>query len=427
MKARQLFFISLMLVFLNADQMVMSPNIGAIEKEFSITDAHIGVVASTFTILGALVSLLWGYLSDKYSRKALLISSILVGEIPAFMSAFSKSYAELFFWRTLTGIGVGASFPISHSMIGDMYGRKERARASAVLTISVSVGGITGMIVGGYAGSVWGWRIPFILVSAPNFLLALIAWRVLKEPKRGSMEDEIADLIERGREYPTRIRLKDYLKLFSIKTNLLLFLQGIAGTIPWGAIPYYLVEFLRRERDLEVSVATSVFLAFGIGNVLGTLIGGWAGEKIYGKNKKFVPIFTSFTTAAGVLATVLTLSYRPVGTLGVILLSIMGMGSAVLVSLTGPNVKMMLLNVNEPGDRGRIFSVFNLTDSLGTGIGKYFGGALSTFLGSLGLALIYSSYFWLICAFLLFLLTFHFEKDVMALSEKLRKLREEME
>ncbi|WP_296905043.1 hypothetical protein [Thermotoga sp.] len=46
-------FILILMVLLNADQMVMSPNIGAIEHEFGITDVQIGFVASSSTALGA--------------------------------------------------------------------------------------------------------------------------------------------------------------------------------------------------------------------------------------------------------------------------------------------------------------------------------------------------------------------------------------
>ena len=102
-------FLSILLIFLNADQMVMAPNIGAIAEEFGVNDAHIGLVASTFTVLGAVISLIWGYLADKYNRKRILIYSVLIGEIPCVMSAFSNSFGELFLWRSLTDIGTGAS------------------------------------------------------------------------------------------------------------------------------------------------------------------------------------------------------------------------------------------------------------------------------------------------------------------------------
>ncbi|MFN3284402.1 MAG: MFS transporter, partial [Pseudothermotoga sp.] len=307
------FFLVILMVLLNADQMVMSPTIGMIEEEFQVTDAHIGLVGAVFTVLGALISLIWGYLSDKYNRKNLLIYSILVGEIPCFMTAFSTSFGQLFFWRVLTGIGVGASFPIVYSLVGDMFDEVNRGKIVAILASAMSIGGILGMIVGGFVGPTFGWRIPFILVSVPNILLALIAMFVLKEPKRGAFEKGIGELVQAGYAYPKLPKMQDYAKLITVKTNLFLFLQGILGTVPWGAIPYFLVEYFRRERNLSIETATFIFLVFGIGNILGTVFGGWIGSKLYKISKPSVPIFCAVTTALGVWLTVLTIDYSAVG------------------------------------------------------------------------------------------------------------------
>lgn len=84
---------------------------------------------------------------------------------------------------------------------------------------------------------------------------------------------------------------------------------------------------------------------------------------------------------------------------------------------------MMLLNVNEPQDRGRIFSIFNLTDSLGTGVRKFVGGIISVSIGSLAAAMIISSYFWFICAIFLFILFWYFEKDIKSLMKKMENLK----
>ncbi|MDK2785662.1 MAG: hypothetical protein PWQ80_341 [Thermotoga sp.] len=411
-------FILILMVLLNADQMVMSPNIGAIEKEFNITDAQIGLIASSFTVIGALVSLVWGYLADKYSRKNLLIYSILVGEIPCFMSAFSGSYGELFFWRSLTGIGVGASFPIVYSMIGDMFDEVKRGKIVALISSAISIGSVLGMIVGGFLGPRYGWRVPFIVVSVPNIVFAILSVFVLKEPRRGAFEKGIGELVQSGYTYPKAPKISDYAKLVKVKTNLLLFFQGIAGTIPWGAIPYFLVEFFRRERNLSVETATVVFLVFGLGNIVGIILGGMWGAALYARSKPALPLFCSVTTALGVLFTVFTLDYS--GSLLVLML--LGFIASFTASLTGPNVKFMLLNVNEPQDRGRIFSIFNLTDSLGTGFGKFAGGMMSVALGSLGVALKVSAYFWLICAVLLFVLVFYFSKDVERLQKTMMEL-----
>jgi predicted MFS family arabinose efflux permease len=204
----------------------------------------------------------------------------------------------------------------------------------------------------------------------------------------------------------------------------LLFLQGIAGTIPWGAIPYYLVEFFKRERGLSSAQATSIFLVFGLGNMIGTLVGGIIGQNLYNSSHKKVPIFTSLTTALGAVFAIWTFTYTPISlSNGILILSILGFFASLLSSLTNSNVKMMLLNVNEPQDRGRIFSIFNLTDSLGTGIGKFVGGVISVSIGSLAATMIISSYFWFICAIFLFILFWYFEKDIKSLMKKMENLK----
>jgi len=103
----------LMAMFLNADNLVLSPNIDAIEAEFGVSDTDIGNISALFVVIGAAVSLLWGYLGDKGSRKLLLVLSIIIGEIPCALTAFALNWPQFFWLRILSGIGVGASFPIA--------------------------------------------------------------------------------------------------------------------------------------------------------------------------------------------------------------------------------------------------------------------------------------------------------------------------
>ncbi|MGB9795426.1 MFS transporter [Fervidobacterium riparium] len=423
-RRKVVFFLFLLLVILNADQMVMSPVIGMIEKEFKVTDSHIGLVGGVFSIVGALVSLVWGYLSDRYNRKALLVASILVGEIPCLLSAISGTFGQLFFWRVLTGIGIGASFPISYSLVGDMFGHKERGKVVSILGLASTVGGIVGMLVAGYSAGIFGWRIPFILVSAPNLIIIPLIINYLEEPKRGSHEE---GFVESSAEYVANVKLSDYAQLVRVKTNLLLFLQGIAGTVPWGAIPYFMIEFFRREKMMDLNQATTMFLLFALGSIAGNIIGGFVGEKVYQKSKRLVPLLSAITTILGVFFTVLVFRYPyfPTGLGAFLTFGLLGFIAAAMDSYTGPNVKMMLLNVNEPKDRGRIFSIFNLTDSVGTGIGRFFGGSMSVALGTLGAALEVSAYFWFICGFLLMLSAWYFDKEVEVLNDKMRKLAAE--
>ena len=423
-----LFLMLFMMVFLNADQMVMSPNIGEIEAEFGITKADIGLIQGSFTIVGALVSLVWGFLADKYNRKLLLLLSVLVGEIPCFLSAFVQSFPQLFITRALTGIGVGALFPVVFSFAGDTFKESHRPKVNAFLSTAISLGAIVGMVIAGFTGSTLGWRIPFIIVSLPNIFLALAFYFLAEEPRRGAAEVAVGELVDKGYSYAGKVKLSDYLNLFRVRTNLVLFIQGILGTIPWGAIPYYLVNYFETYKNLSKESATLIFMFFGVGNVLGIFLGGLIGGLLYKRKPSYMPLFSGGMTIAGTFVALGALNFPPVeGTGGFLMLGLLGMVAAVTASMIGPNMKTMLMNVNEPESRGRIFSVFNLTDSLGTGFGQFFAGTLATAVGSLGVAMNASALFWLPCGLVLLVAALTFPRDITRLHTRMQEVAKTME
>ena len=418
-----LFLLVLMAIFLNADNLVLSPNITAIENEFGVTDSDIGNISGLFTIVGAVVSLLWGYLADKGSRKLLFVLSVIIGELPCALTAFAQNYTQFFILRILCGIGVGASYPIAFSLVADFFSEKERAKATGLVAGAIGLGSVLGMIIGGYGGAAWGWRLPFLLVSLPNFVFALLFWFSVKEPARAMSEEGLKELIEQGLVYPRSIQFSDYKRLFTIPTNLLLFLQGIAGSVPWGAIPLFLVAYLQRVKGFDLTGATTVFMFFGLGNIVGIVVGGLVGGALYRKSLSWVPIFSAVTTIVGAGLAVIVfqaswlVSYWAIVALGFV--------TAMMASLTGPNMKLMLMNVNVPENRGAIFSIFNLTDSLGSGFGRFVGGWLVQLL-TIGPAMTISSLFWVPCGLILFLLAGRFGRDVGALKAKMKRVAEEM-
>lgn len=411
-----LVLISLSMLVLNSDTNVMAPNLIRIEAEFGVTDASIGVMMLLFTIVGAAVSLFWGYFADKASRKKLLIWSVLIGEVPCALTAFAPSYEIFYILRILSGIGLGASFPLVFSIIGDIFDDKERPRATGIVSVCMATGNIIGTLIG-YMGVDGDWRLPFVIAAVPNFVIVFLYWVFSPEPKAAASEEATRELVAAGLVYPKRIRLADYKGLFSTKTNLFLLLQGIAGTIPWGSF-FFINKFLDENKGLAEGPAFAVFLIMGIGMTLGNIVGGEWGRIIFKRNPKQLPIFCVWTTLAGAALVIYILLWAPSEAVS---LSVLGFFGALLVSITGPNMKTMLLDVNAPEQRGAIFSIFNLTDSLGTGLGRGFAGVLSGAVG-LSVSLAVCSGFWLICAALLFVVTFFFVPDI----DKLKKLMSEV-
>ena len=79
---------------LNVDQNIMNATLGSIEAEFNITDADIGIMSALFTVFGALISIIWGYLSDKRNRKHLFIFAVIFADAACFFTAFSQNYSQ---------------------------------------------------------------------------------------------------------------------------------------------------------------------------------------------------------------------------------------------------------------------------------------------------------------------------------------------
>ncbi|TAL34568.1 MAG: MFS transporter [Spirochaetes bacterium] len=421
---KELFSVILLAVinlFLFADQNLMAPNLTQIAHDLGITDPAQrdtllgGDISFVFWVLGGMVTLLIGYLTDLISRKWLFVITIIIGEIPCVLTGYVQNYDQLFWLRAATGIGIGGALPLSYSLIGDYFSANHRATASAWIGLAQGLGIAFGQLLAGFVGSLpeYGWRLPFIIVGLPNFLLIAIFALTVTEPLRGSCEESLRDLIEKGMVYTGKINRSLYKDLFKIKTNILLFLQGIPGTVPWGVFFIFLNDFYSQEKGFTIQVATLIVMVVGGAAIFGAFIGGLIGNKLYNKNPRLLPLLCGTTTLLGIIPMFFLLNYPSqigVENPSIILPVLIGFVTGFTITITGPNVKAMLLNVNAPETRGSIFSLFNLTDDLGKGFGPVIISGLIVAFGRLW-AFNIANLFWLVCGVLLLVMIWTFPAD----------------
>ncbi len=426
--------IALIGFFLFADQNLMAPNLTQIANDFGFSpnerDVKLGGnISFMFWVIGGLVTLGIGYLTDLISRKNLFIATIILGEIPCILTGLAQNYTQLFWLRALTGIAIGGALPLTYSLIGDYFSHNSRAAAAGWISLAQGLGIAAGQLLAGMIGPAYGWRLPFILVGVPNFIFILVFWFSVKEPARGRTEDSLKELIESGKAYTAKINWNVYKDMFRIRTNLLIFLEGIPGTIPWGVFFIYLNDFYSQEKGFSVAAATLIVMVVGAGAILGGFAGGLIGNKVYKKNPKYLPLLCGTTTIAGVIPMALLLNYPSqagVHNPAYIIPVIVGFITGFIVAITGPNTKAIVLNVNSPETRGSIFSLFNLTDDLGKGFGPVIISMLIVAFGRVW-AFNIANCFWLLCGIIILFMTLTFPKDEAALNELLKNRAEKME
>jgi len=429
-------FLVLITVFLNADMNLLYPNAVFIEKDLGINDAQLGAVSSAFIIIGAAVTILWGYLTDFGSRKKLLVFTVLLGEIPCAMTAFAQTYGQLYFWRSLTGLGIGGIIPITYSLLSDYFSPSERGLANTWVNTVSGLGVVLGMLAAGFIGPVHGWRLPFLLAAAPNFILVPLFYFFVKEPKRGEAEPELRSLLrgEVGGSGPgvpasgaEQLR-PNYLVMARVRTNVLSFIQGIPGSVPWGVLTFAIPIYFVRERGFSVQAATMMMMVFGAGVLAGGFVGGLIGTKLYNTRRSLMPIYLGLVVYVGMFLAYAVVAYP--ARAGMSLRQLLGpvtlaFLAGFVASQVGPNPKTILMNVNLPENRGSISSIFNLTDSIGNGAGPFLGGLLSVHFG-MTRALYIAISFWALCGFWWFFVAGTAPRDEEAVRRAMRERAERM-
>ena len=399
--------IGLISFFMFADQNLMGPNLTLIAEDFGMTDVKDqylgGLIPLVFWLLGGAVALFIGYCTDLISRKYLFVLVVIVGEIPCLLSGFADTYMEFFIMRVLTGIGIGGIIPLTYSLLGDLYSANERIKVVTLIGLASGMGIAVGQLTAGMMGDSFGWRLPFIVFAIPNFILAVIFILTVEEPDRGQMDRNVQSF--RVSDF------KDFASLFKIKTNLLVFLQGIFGTIPWGVFSIFIIDYFVVEKGYLRPTATLIITIVGGMALISSLIGGFVGNKLFRKNPKYLPLFCGISTILGVIPTALLINAPMRTDQNETMLVVFAICTGLLIAMTPPNMKAILMNVNNPFSRGTVFSLYNFADDLGRGFGPFIIGNILIYHFGRNVAFNIANAFWIICGGLILLMYWTFPKE----------------
>lgn len=152
-----------------------------ISQEFGVP---LAAVAAVFTItlwlrlVGATAS---GWLGDRMGRKTPLMISILWYSICNFIAGFSPTFAFLFFFRALLGIGMGAEWPAGAALAMESWPTRSRGFMSGILQGSWGLGFALSSLAYGVLYEHIGWRGLLWIGILPALVVVWIRFYV-KEP-----------------------------------------------------------------------------------------------------------------------------------------------------------------------------------------------------------------------------------------------------
>ncbi|HCL48497.1 MAG TPA: MFS transporter, partial [Rhodobiaceae bacterium] len=155
------------------DRMILSVLFPDIKAEFGLSDTELGLLGGiSFALFYATMGVPIARLSDQYSRKIIIITSLVIFSLMTAFSGLAAGFISLLVLRIGVGIGEAGVGPARHSIIADYFPPKRRAFAMAILMLGGSLGMILGFVGGGIIAEAYNWRVAMVSVGLPGLLLA---------------------------------------------------------------------------------------------------------------------------------------------------------------------------------------------------------------------------------------------------------------
>ncbi len=109
-------------------------------NDLVMSDAAMGLVASSFLWVYGLLSPAAGFLGDRFSRRTVLIWSLAAWSAVTVLAAFATAAWHLIAIRVLLAIAQVCYMPVAQAFLSDFHGPATRSRASGFLQSGASVG-----------------------------------------------------------------------------------------------------------------------------------------------------------------------------------------------------------------------------------------------------------------------------------------------
>ncbi|HVM40334.1 MAG TPA: MFS transporter [Acidimicrobiia bacterium] len=278
--------------------------VDGLQESFGVSDRAIGILPAAMILIGVVGAFPFGFLADRIRRTGLMAAGMVAWTFAMALNALAPGYGALFAARL--GVGaVEANSPAAVSLLADYYPVRNRAKMMGLYQSGALVGAMLGLLLGGVAVSLGGWRWAFWMWVPAG---AVVAWLVrrLPEPARGDQDadfhDDIALLPGTGAavdpsamdvteplpppprvgtlDYATASTREVYRELLGIRSMWFGMMALTISSFLLNGLQFWSVEYFKRVHDLSAAQAGAFTAVFGLGAAVGVMGGGFLADAL---------------------------------------------------------------------------------------------------------------------------------------------------
>jgi len=231
--------------------------------------------------------LLAGVFVDRLGTKRALSIAVIWWSIAAISHAVARGFGGFFMARAFLGLTEGANFPAAFKAVAEWFPKHERSMATGIVTAGSGLGLILAPPVAGLLVASYGWQAAFLVPGIAGVLWVLL-WN-----RRYFLPEEHPSISQAERELATRDRIGAAGGPQSFGARVRLWGHYLRYRETWGLVlarftgdgafyffAFWLPQYLSTERGFDVlKIAAVAWIPF-LAADLGTLSGGWLGQRL---------------------------------------------------------------------------------------------------------------------------------------------------
>lgn len=331
--------------------------LSTLADDLSISITLAGLLISGYAMGVAFGAPIITALTNKMSRKTLLMLLMVIFIVGNSVAAVSTSFGLLLVARIITSFSHGVFFSIGSTIAADLVPENKRASAIAFMFTGLTVATVTGVPLGTFIGQHFGWRSTFWAVAILG-LIAIIA---------------IAILVPKALKQAPPSKLSDNFKILTNGPLLLAFsitALGYGGTFVAFT---YLAPILEKVTGFAPSSVSVILLVYGIAVAIGNTLGGKAA------NRNPLKALTWMFVVQAIVLVILTFT-APFKIVGIV--TIFFLGLLAFMNVPGLQIYVVQLAEKYVPSAVDIASALNIAAfNVGIAIGAFVGGLIVDSIG----------------------------------------------
>jgi len=335
---------------------------------------YAGLLKTIPGYVGLALTFLWGVLADRIGRPRLLLLLGLVMGFSLALVGFAHNYFYLLLVLIVFGIAKIGISPVIYAFIPDIMPSEKRGIGYAAYYAASVLGFIVGMVLGGI---LLYWRTAYTSIGLVIIITSVPLYLLSRGIRIGYAE----------KTELTSYSLREALRAALNKTVLLMMIQIIPWTIPWGFITLYAVDYLQTRWGIPRGLASGILALAALSIAIGHVLGGKLADSLVQKGDVNGRVKVSVIgIAIGFLAMLGMFTYPyPYGStsLGALLPpTVLALAGLLFTTFAYPNISSVISDCVRPEYRGTVFSIYNILNTAGWATGPALYGLLVKYLMS---------------------------------------------